>query len=302
MKGRNVDEDRRMKNERISLQICTRDRHTEILALLESLRHQTFTSWDLVLCDGSKFPQGHPMQGQPNLFVNTKFGRDMITRLKLEGHGVQILVDDGAGVCEARNKCIMEDLWQNELICRIDDDSICAEDYLEKLYNIIIKDEKIGGVSGIVPIFGDPGMERNINIVGPVMSRIDFNDEGDITYLGDDAGSPFNENKILPTHHLRSSFMFRRSAALKAGMFPLGLGPTGFREESKFSVRLLMLGYKLFVDTSAICWHNVCPSGGVRAPDYGQKVQFGDLQFRKWFKHMVKIGKITKEMFDCSKW
>jgi len=310
-------------NPRVSLQICTKDRHTEVAMLLESLRHQTFTSWDLVLCDGSKFPNGHPNAGQPNLFANTKFGHDMIIRLKMEGHGVQVIIDDGSGVVEARNMCITKDVFENNLLIRLDDDSIVDEQYLERIYNIItkglvkekkgyrlpnkgeepdVKPEKIGGVSGVVPTFGAADFKRNVDCVGEVMSKIEFDDNGNITVLGDDAGYLYNEARLLPTHHLRSSFIFRRDAAIKVGMFPIGLGPTGFREESKFSVKLLMAGYKLFVDTGAICWHNMCPSGGCRAPDYAQKVQMGDIQFRRWFKHMISIKKLNRDMFDCSKW
>ena len=89
---------------RVSLHIATRDRTSELALLLQSLREQTFQDWDLVIVDGSK----------PKPFWEyCKFLNDLVTRIKCEGHGVQLLRDDGIGVCQARNKMLEQDKWKN---------------------------------------------------------------------------------------------------------------------------------------------------------------------------------------------
>ena len=296
-----------MKNQRISLQICTKNRAPELGMFLTSLLNQTYTSWDLILCDGSEVPM-----------IQHKFIHDIIVRLKMQDHGVCLVKDNGFGVCEARNLCAEKDPWKSELILRIDDDSICDDQYIERLYNIMtqgliktedreyripnegeipdVKPEEIGAVSGLVPQLGQPEFRRSIEKVKPIISRIDFNGEGEMTYIGDDTGYVYDKKTILPSHHLRSSFMIRRKAFEEVGGYSLGFSPTGFREESDFSLKLLMKGYKLFVDTGAIAWHNASPTGGVRSDDYMQRVQRDDYSFRRKFKYFWQQGKLTEEM------
>jgi len=208
----------------------------------------------------------------------------LINRIKCEGHGVQLLRDEGLGVVQARNMALEKDMWKNKYCLRIDDDSICDGTYIERLYSIISKDEKIGAVSGVVPLFGQPEFKRENRFVKPIFNKIELDAEGHITKFADDGGYSYMEGETLPAHHLRSSFMFRRELYDKCGIKFEGTSPSGFREESYWSLRVLMAGYKLFVNTDAKCWHLRTESGGVRAPDYAQKIQMDDELFKRWVK------------------
>jgi hypothetical protein len=98
---------------------------------------------------------------------------------------------------------------------------------------------------------------------------------------------------------LRSSWIFRRELYDEHKIeFERALSPTGFREETIWSLRALMAGYKLFVDTGAICWHLACPSGGVKSADYAQRVASDDMYLRRWIKLQWQLGRLKKEMFE----
>ena len=86
-----------MKNKRLVIHICSKDRATEVALLLQSLRTQTFTDWNLlILDDASRVPL------QQFYFINY-----LIQRLKLEGHDVKILRNEiSAGVSMARQTLV----------------------------------------------------------------------------------------------------------------------------------------------------------------------------------------------------
>lgn len=191
-------------------------------------------------------------------------------------------------------------------------------DYLERLYNTITKGviklpeggfrvckeeekpdilpEQIGAVCGVVPLMQQPEIIRNSNLF-KTLCPITWNKEGNITTLGDDLFALYSPNKIFEIDHVRSSFIMRRSALdkirmLNGDVYDSAYGKVGFREESDLSLRLKIAGYKLLCDTGAICWHLMCPSGGVRTPEYAQQVQIGDELFRKKVKKWIQEGKL----------
>lgn len=266
------------QDEKITLAICTRDRVSETFGLLQSLRNQTYKNWDLVLIEESW--NDRPIDSY-----------EFMTKIKLqllgEGHKItqqKTLTKENIG--KARNQSV--DLAETDLVVRIDDDSICNADYLQKLVQGITKDDNIGAFSGVVPNLGAPPTVRNTEKVGDVFNRIDFDEQGNMTYVGDDGGFMYNPNKVLPAHHLRSSFIFRKDLYDKAGKHPLHLGKTGFREESSLTMRMRFKGCDLGVDTSAIAWHLRTASGGVRYPDYAQQVGLCDEMWRRNMKRYFK--------------
>ena len=81
----------------IDVMITSKDRHTEVALLLQSLRGQTFQNWNVILLDNAS---GAPMQ-------NFNFLPSLFNRIKLDGHRLKILrnsIDNG--VCAARNTLI----------------------------------------------------------------------------------------------------------------------------------------------------------------------------------------------------
>jgi GT2 family glycosyltransferase len=265
---------------RVSIHIVTKDRFSELALLLISLREQTYTDWDLVIVDGS----------MPNPITSSKFIIDIFNRLRIEGHGIQYIREDfPQGVTYARNMALEKDKWENPLILRVDDDSICDKNYLAKLVARIMAHPKAGAVGGIVPLFGHSEIYRNSEKID-MFSKIIVNDEN--VFIGDDLGYFYIPNVIRPAHHLRSSFLFRKEVIDKIGMFPIDYGKSGFREESDFCVRMLMSGYELWVDTSAVNWHLQANSGGVRSPDYAQNVQVANDHFIRKLKFWKRTGRL----------
>jgi len=267
--------------DRVSIHVCIKDRATEPALLLESLRKQTFQDWDLVIVDDSRpipIAQSH------------QFMTDIINRLKTENHNV---IYSGQqvplGVCQARNFAHQVDDTGNPITCRIDDDSICEPDYLERLVKILNKNKNIGAVGGVVPTYGAPPIHRNPKVLNGIFNKLEYDKEGNIKYLADDGGFLYNPNKVLPSHHLRSSFMYYSNLWKKVGGYPLNLGTVGFREETIFSMKLKELGWNMLTDTGAIAWHLRCPSGGCRSPDYMNQVKLADEVFKKWAKRLYKL-------------
>ena len=60
------------------------------------------------------------------------------------------------------------------------------------------------------------------------------------------------------------------------------LGFCSFREEQFFSFRALLKGFKIGVDTGAIAWHLMTPSGGERTNEYQTGLQTNHDLLNKW--------------------
>ena len=263
---------------RITCQICSRNRCGELYGMLSSLYVQDFKDWDLIIVDESEIPS-----------MNYKYIYDIITRMKHEGHGVKYLSNQlRKGISHARNLALKEDTW-NEWAVRIDDDSILAVDYLSKLVKVaedkLKEGIKLGAVGGLVPPLGAPKVYLDSSKL-KVFNELRFteNPAEEITVeVSDDGGYSYHPDKILPSHHLRSSFLFSNKAALEVGGFPEDQGGMiGWREETKFNMLLVWNGYKLFTDTSALCFHQRSNSGGGRMDNYAEYVELQEAHFQRW--------------------
>ena len=201
---------------------------------------------------------------------------DLIMRFKLDGHGVKYLRDEsGKGIGRSRNVAIENDDW-NDWCIRVDDDSIMDKEYIETLVNTYTcleaecdaelhkLDRKIGAIGGVVPLLGQPILRLN---PPKIFNEFKFT-ENDVE-IGDIGGISYYGHEPLVSHHLRSSFLFNKKAAIEVGMHPENLGSSGFREETDFCAKLLVAGYTLFTIPDAIDWHIQAPTGGVRI-DYNE--------------------------------
>lgn len=287
--------------ERVVLHICTRDRATELYGLLQSLREQTFRNWDIIIIDEFYGPDGVT----PSSIYNHYFIQNMLQRIQLEGHKVVVQKSDVGGVVRNRNQAfkLQEDHFPDSpYSVRIDDDSLADPKYIQKLYDLIITDDKIGAVGGVVPTFSGPNIVRSTSIWKKrydrpdVFNYMEFDDKGNIHVNSDDGGIQWissNGKCIFPSHHLRSSFMIRNTAAKEVGYYDDAFGSGScFREESDFSLKLIAAGYKLYTDITAICWHLRTPSGGCRhnPQDYAASVQICDTYFKKKWKEKYEEG------------
>src|SRR3990167_3097881 len=147
-------------NGRITVHCTTKDRHTEVSLLLQSLRTQSVHEFDIiVLVDSSGL-----------LLIQCYFFMSIVNRMKIEGHKIKLLRNEiSQGVCHARNTLIENDDFENEYVYRADDDTILEADYFERLLKVISSGYDLA--SGIVPYNGMPELKREVKNVKPIINR-----------------------------------------------------------------------------------------------------------------------------------
>ena len=257
---------------RITVHICSKDRHTELFGVLQSLRSQTNQNWDIVLLDDAS---GAPI-------VNAYFLNSILTRLKLENHKIRLLRNNNSfGCCHARNQCIEQDDFENPLTLRLDDDILIEPDYIQKLLDVI--DAGYDMASGVIPNLNTPEVKREVKFVGDVINRHKFDESGKLIAQADDCGYCYIEDVILPAHQFRTNLLYK-SEINKKVKYPDNLTSVAFREEGFFSLSAIIEGYKIGVHTNAVCYHLQTPSGGNRRQDYAQCVTLDNETFVKWCK------------------
>lgn len=177
---------------RITVQVATRDRHSEVALLLQSLRTQTFVAWDLMLLDDGS---GTPLD-------SCHFVQSLLNRIRLEGHGVKVLRSDRSdGVCAARNKLIEMDDFDNELVARLDDDVILERDYLNDLFCVLQNGCDLA--SGVVPLLASPELFRPKTF--EIINQHCFDKSGELVRQDDDCGFRYSEENVYPTHQFRTN-------------------------------------------------------------------------------------------------
>jgi hypothetical protein len=263
------------KKYKIGIMIASKDRHSEVALLLQSLRTSTFKNFNIyILDDGSGTP-----------ITSAHFIGCVINRMKLEGIYINVLRNSvSLGVSYAR-QFLCDELNKSKegenLALRLDDDCIVEPDYIEKLLEVI--EQGYDMASGIVPLIATPEIKRQTKFIKPILNKVEFNDLGDMTCFGDDCGYSYLTGEIIPAHHFRTNLLYKIEINKKI-KYENGLSPVGFREESFFSLRCAWEKYKLGVHTGAKAFHLQTPSGGCRHTNYAELVRQDDEKFRAWAK------------------
>lgn len=247
------------KGDRVLVDIVTRDRHSYLCSLLVSLLGQTFKEWDVVIeCDDAdeSMPTDHQIM-------------HLMHRCLHEGHGWRIIRSFRQGPHMAHDRTLQmakdDPSYKYKLICRIDDDIYVKPDYLQNIYDLFLADEKaeIGAISGV---YLDPKRSEKEQ-----MAPAGF--ESSIEYAGKiDHNVPWpyictypEGTKPRAVEHLYSSFMYRVEAAVAVGGYCKRFSQIGHREESDFSYRFHLGGWKLLINPSAVGFHFSAPGGGIRS-------------------------------------
>ena len=257
------------KNKRITIHCVSKNRQFPLYGMLESLRHQTYQNFDMLLIDDcSNLP-----------YSQTEHIAFITNRMRIEGHGVKLIRNDiPKGVCGARNFAIDNDTFNNNYILRLDDDILLDSEYIEKLMKVIDKGYDIA--SGVTPHAGYPDFVREVKYVLPIINKIETLEDGSLK-IGDECGFQYYSEAIIPTPHFRSCALYKKKINIR---YQTNLSFSGFREELFFSLQAILNGYTIGVNTSAIAWHAQASSGGCRTPKYRENVRNDEELFKKWFK------------------
>jgi glycosyltransferase involved in cell wall biosynthesis len=235
--------------------VNTRNRATELALLLQSLRTSFYQDFDVFILDDKS--------NNPN--ENYHFFNCLVNRLKQEGHKVFIKYNSfNLGVTRARQAIVdwALSIEKYEYLVRLDDDVIIEPDYLDRLKYVIERGYDMA--SGVTVPMVQPTFKRDPKFLKGIANRVILDEQGNYIMNGDDCGQEYTESIIIPAHHFRSCCMYKSIIHEKANYLPSKLSMNGFREEQIFSYRILMAGFKIGVDTKAVNWHIICPSGGER--------------------------------------
>lgn len=268
----------------IGVHVCTYNRGPYIAGVLASLAKQTYQNFTITIVDD--FSET-PIQNDPYAMQWVAFLRFRKKAINIVRNPVRL------GICKSRNTAVMADK-STDIFVRLDDDSFCEPDYLERLVKVYVDKtnagEKVGGVGGIVPYPAHPKIYRNSTRI-KVFNETICNPDGTFADTKDGEPNPrdhgymfWEPSGIFPSHHLRSSFLFTRDAWKAAGGFEESLGgTTGFREETAFCFKMLVNGYTLWTDTQAIAWHFSAQGKGRdhAGRDYKEIVESHEAWFKK---------------------
>ena len=259
----------------ILITIGYKDRPSELCINLFSLYNQTYQDFDILILDDCS---GTPLS-------NYHFLNCIFSLLKMQGHNIFIERSPFPyGVSRMRHECAEFGLKKGyQMIARLDDDVFCENDYLEKLKQVINQGYDIA--SGVTPM-PFPQFIRNSDML-KIGNRVVL-ENGEIKMNSDDYGMMYTDDKIIPSHHFRSSALMKREVLEKIKYYPTRLSNHGFREEEIFSFKAICEGFKIGNHLNAISWHINCQSGGERFANSNELIKFNETILKEDTKTLFK--------------
>jgi len=238
----------------LTIGIPVKDRPVELALLLQSLLNQTFQRFQVLLVNDCQ---------ETDFLSENSTVRGLLKLLEGRGSPVTIVKGDHKGpqYCGQR---ILENA-ATELIFRLDDDVVLQPDCLEKLLAIIAE-----GYDAVGPIYLDPQRPAEDQVIPEGTSQADLIKAGRVYWKDDLFLSGILQVNLHPTdapvpvEHLNSGFLYRQSAARKAGGYFLDYSVVGHREETDISYRMFCTGARLAVVPAARAYHFHPAYGGIR--------------------------------------
>jgi len=231
---------------RISITFITKNRLGFFLQSFSSLLSQTFTAWDAIIIDDSD----ESIESKEEI----KF---LIAIAKYKGHSIKFITGENLGITQAWQRGLEESGC--EFGYRMEDDIYLMPDYLENLYNAIIKDEDIAAVGGL-----SPNIFFHTTIKSEQFINDFYMDRGIITPEDKQCCLILDPKPLYYVQHLHGLFVYRKSLVQNVGGFSTWMSPKGHRDETDLTLRLYRARYKLVVVPTAILFHAEASQGGSR--------------------------------------
>ncbi|MCP3951067.1 MAG: glycosyltransferase [Desulfobacterales bacterium] len=238
----------------LTIGIPVKDRPVELALLLQSLLNQTYQDFCVLIVNDC----------QETEFLNENSTiRGLLQLLERSGSPVTIIDGDRKGpqYCGQR---ILENAG-TEFIFRLDDDVALVQDCLEKMVAVLEN-----GYDAVGPIYLDPQRDLEDQMIPEGTPQADLAKAGRVYWKEDLFLSGILQVNLHPTdtpvavEHLNSGFLYRKSAAVKAGGYFLDYSMVGHREETDISYRMFRTGAKLAVAPAARAYHFHPAYGGIR--------------------------------------
>lgn len=277
--------------ERIAVMIGYRDRPTELALLLNSLMNQTYNNFDIFIsddCSGTPITAYHFLQC-------------IFSKLNERGNFVKYSRNEfNLGVSKNRQKLVdwVRKDGDYKYMARVDDDVILEPDYFDRLLEVLGKGYDLA--TGVTPFMGQPQFKRESKFIKPIGNKVILDSVGNFIFNGDDFGMEYYNEAVIPIHHFRSCALYKTEIHDKVS-YENKLTKHGFREEEILSFKIILAGYTMAVDTKAIAWHLLTPSGGERFAESNQMIQMNEFELKEFTKECVAkhgdfLGQYNKKL------
>ena len=256
---------------KLTLECWSRKRERELSVLLTSLHNQTFKNWDLTLLE----------EADTN-YLGDRIIVGLLRRLKNQGHKIIFLHPKRILGCVESAVAVMRETC-TPYAMKLDDDHLFEPDVLERMVKILDENPDVGAVGGMLyPI------DRELHYMEKIPSDFNrwtgkkkriWNDYSTLTFR-------FPE-QVVEVDFVRAPFMYRADLLREAGfleIYPtLGYSPMAHRIESEICNTLKKeYDLKIVIDTGAIMWHYLSPTGGCRMIPPETRIHDDQIYYRRW--------------------
>lgn len=258
----------------IGVEISTKGRYFDSLPMsIMGIINQAFKPQSLTIYDDNDSPTD---------LRTVAIYQNIFNTLSLNGINWRIIYGNKSGQVANHQKALSE--ITEKYIWRIDDDEIPNFDCLQYLLETITKDNNIGAVGPLV-----------WNPIKPIVPLPEFALSRLEPCIEHTSVQWYSFDEIMEVEHLHSTFLFDRRIAKEFG-YPVGLSVVGHREETMFTYRFIIKGFKLLVDPRAKTMHFQNKDGGIRSGNTDDLWRHDESVFLKFLKSIGREPKVDKVM------
>ncbi len=225
-------------NTTVSVAVCTRDRPDDLVKCLERIRIATKDTVEVLVVDNA--PRSDATQ-----FI--------IQRLFSDGMNVRSVVEPRAGLARARNRALRE--ARSTYVAFVDDDARPEPNWLDAIHRGFGANPEVAVVTGLVP---PAELESRAQVLFEQKVKWSNNLVPEIFSLSQRETYPWPFPYSAGHFGTGANFAIHRRTALEVGGFDEALGAgarTTGGEDMEMFVRIVLNGYQLAYQPSAIVWH-----------------------------------------------